>query len=246
MKHIILLLFLVQLHFCQVQKDKKDLDLQILNTELVSKTTGREIQNVIRYKNFLYDSVQVNKIDLKITNQGTKTYILFIEKKFDKVVHHAPDNIKMDIYHEGKIFPPTYSGLSPSLTAKEFEMKRYMNSRENEAIELVLNRYYLKEKIDISEIRFQREMNCIIIHPKEVKYLSFYRTLPIFLEDVSSYYVYNFNKEKKYYVKMSLANNKPFLKKHLTANQVREIEDNGYNFLEGKLESNAIPVRFAK
>jgi hypothetical protein len=40
----------------------------------------KDIRNVIRFDNYIYDSIPVNKINFKLTNSGTKTYVLFIGK----------------------------------------------------------------------------------------------------------------------------------------------------------------------
>jgi glyoxylate utilization-related uncharacterized protein len=246
MKYIAFSFFISILFFCGSTQQKEDLKIEIINTDISTRGNieSKNIRNVTRFDDYIYDSIPVNKINLKITNLGTKTYVFFIKKELDKVENLDTENIKLTAFKEEEIFEPIYLGYAAQLTRKGFEVRKFQNEIESDSLKQELNEKYLKEKIDNDKIRFQREMNYVVIHPGETKFFSYYKTLPIFLEHVDSYYMYKFNVNENYYFQLCLKNDAQSLKKNITVNQLKEIEENGYTIFEGTVKSNKVPIKF--
>ncbi|MFT3793288.1 hypothetical protein [Flavobacterium sp.] len=246
MKYIVCLLFAVVL-FCSSSNkfDKEDLKLEILNTEFFSRAniSNKDARNVIRFDNYIYDSVPVNKINIKITNSGTKKYVLFLKKELDEIEDSDSDNIKLIIYKNNDIFQPTNLKFLVQATMKGFSVRKEMNIIESDSIKKELNEKYLKEKIDMKKIKFQREMNYIVIHPGESKFFSYYQTLPIFEESMHQFYIYDFKSNENYTCQLSFKNDAQGLRKNITINQLKEIEENGYTVFDGIIRSNKVPVK---
>lgn len=228
------------------QNQNKDLKIEVLNSNINSGSDIQRsnLQDLVTFDNYIYDNLPVNKINLKLTNTGNKTYVLFIKKDLDKVENLAPENVSFQVFANDKKVDPEYLGLPVQLTTKGFEMRKFTNETQNDSIKLELNKNYLKEDISLDKIRFQREMNYVVIHPGETKFFSYYKTLPVFLERLSSYYAYPFKKDGIYEFQMTLSNDPKYLKKFISINQMKEIEANGYMLFDGVIASNRIPIKF--
>lgn len=246
MKYFFYLLLISSVIFCSNTKQGRDLKIEILNSYIYARQDlkNHHVRNVIRFDNYIYDSIPVNKINVKVTNSGPKAYVLFINKELDRVENLRYENIKLTVYQNGEVVQPRYLGYSINLTTKGFDYRKYENEEESDSLKQELNEKYLKEKINRDKIRFQRETNYVVIHPGETKFFSFYRTLPVFLEHVSSYYQYDFKKDEQYYFQISLKNDAEKLRKYFSINQVKEIEENNYTIFDGTIKSNKIPVKF--
>ena len=74
---------------------KEDLTLEVLNDKIISRSdiNEKDIEDGIYFNNYLYDSVPVNKIDIKITNNGTKKYVFFMGKDLDQPEINRPENL---------------------------------------------------------------------------------------------------------------------------------------------------------
>ncbi|MEM0543940.1 hypothetical protein WFZ85_15135 [Flavobacterium sp. j3] len=230
---------------CKGKNQNADLKIEIINNEIYSRSIvdSSTIDYLMDSDNFIYDSIPVNKINFKITNIGTKKYAFFIKKELDNVENFGQENIRFNVFKDNEILEPNYLQYAIQLTTKGFEFRKDKNEIENDTIKQELNEKYLKEKISIKKIKFQREMNYVVIHPGETKYFSYYRTLPFFLEQLTSYYIYKFNSEYKYFFTLSLKNDATSLKKYITINQLKEIEDNGYVLFNGEIKSNKVPIK---
>ena len=248
MKNIIFLFLASTLFFCKSPNKEEDLKMEIINSEIYSRAdiNQNNISNMLDFDNFIYDSIPVNKINFKITNIGTKKYVIFIKKELDNVENFGQENIRLDVFKDNELLEPNYLQYAIQLTTKGFEYRKDKNEIVNDALKQELNEKYLKEKISVDNVKFQREMNYMVVHPGETKYLSCYRTLPFFLEQLTSYYMYKFNPQDKYFFKLSLKNDAKSLKKYITINQLKEIEDNGYTLFNGELKSNKVPIKFVK
>ena len=100
-----------------------------------------------------------------------------------------------------------------------------------------------KEKISFNIIDFHENMNFVVIHPGESKFFSYYKTLPVYIEDTSIRY-YKFNRNEKYYFQICLQINSEVSRKYFTANQFNEIKTNDYKIFNGTINSNKVPIKF--
>ena len=253
MKFIVNLTFLL-LFFCfscNTSHEKTDgLELEITSKEIVSKEKFEN--NVNRFYQTaildIADSLPLNKIDLKITNTGNKTYVLYLNKNFDGVEFPANrENIKTVVYQNNQILLPAYFGAAVSWTVDAYIIRKWKNEIYADSLKYEFNEKYLHRKINFNKIEFEREFNYIVIHPKESKFFTFYRTFPYFLEDnFESRYKYSFKANEKYYFQVSIKNDAQKLTKNLNENQQKEIKENGYSIFNGVIKSNKIPITFIK
>jgi hypothetical protein len=233
---------------CKNKQEVNDLKIEILNTDIMSSYAikDKNFRNVIDYENYIYDSVPVNKVNIKLTNTGTKKYVLFIGKDFDDAEKLIKDNISFNILKENEIFKPSRLPVAIDYTNKHFYSRKLDNEIDRELLKQELNEKYLKEKISVDKIRFHENMNYIVIHPGESKFFSYYKTLPIFYDYnlYASFYFYKFKPNENYFVQVSLKNQSETSKKNFTTNQIKEIEANGYTIFNGTINSNKVPIKF--
>jgi hypothetical protein len=176
---------------------------------------------------------------------GTKKYFFFIGKDFDDAGKYLENSISFDILNEKEVFSPNYISVAIDRSNNHFYNRRFNNEMDRESLKKELNEIYLKEKISIGKMRFQENMNCLVIHPGESKFLTYYKTLPIFYEyKFDAYYFYKFIPNEKYFVQVSLKNDIKTSKKYFTSNQYKEIETNGYTIFDGTINSNKVPIKF--
>jgi hypothetical protein len=180
MKNIILTsLICLTLFPCCTKKE--DLTLEVLNTKVLfrSDINEKDIEDGIYFNNYLYDSVPVNKIDIKITNNGTKKYVFFIGKDLDQPEINRPENIHFNIFKENEILK-TNRVWGTTYSHKDLFNRMDFNQMERENLKKELNEVYLKEKISLENIHFQDNMNFVVLHPGESKFFSYYKSLPIY------------------------------------------------------------------
>jgi hypothetical protein len=240
-KYLAYTFFMLLLFSCRNAKKEGGLKMEILNAEINSRGNIKKanLRNVIRFDNYIYDSLPVNRINVKITNSGTKTYVLFLDKNLDEL---GATNIKETVFKGAKIVEPTLSHLL-QFTMLGYESRKGQNKTDRDSLEQEFNMNFLKEQIDRGKIRFQSKMNYVIVHPGEARFFTYYKTLPQFSQ-YSFYYMYKFNSSEKYSFQLSLENDAKLSKEYLTANQLKEIEDNGYTVFDGVVSSNKVPIKF--
>jgi hypothetical protein len=244
MKNIILtsLIYLILFPCCT---KKEDLTLEVLNTKVLSRSDINEknIEDVIYFDNFLYDRVPVNKIDIKITNNGTKKYVFFIGKDLDQPEINRPENIHFNIFKENEILK-TNRVWGTTYSHKDLFNRMDFNQMERENLKKELNEVYLKEKISLEKIHFQDNMNFVVLHPGESKFFSYYKSLPIYQNFIGNHYYYKFNPNEVFYFQISLKHHNETSEEYFTTNQRKEIEANGYTIFNGVLNSNKVPIEF--
>jgi hypothetical protein len=244
MKYIVVLLLMTILSCNSQDKTNNcDLEIEIINTEFISRSNLNEdsAHNFSSFKNFAYDSLPVNKINFKIKNNGTKKYVFFIKKELDDLWR---GNSELRIYKDKIKIEPTYLGWAIQHSMKHISMKKFMVEMKTDSLKYEMSNTYLKEKVSIDKLSFYREMSYIVIHPGETKYFTYYRTLPVYTQNFDSHYMYFLNPNEKYYCELSLYNDSEALKKYLTINQSKEINDNNYVLFNGVIKSNRIPIKF--
>jgi hypothetical protein len=245
MKNIILTSLICLILFPCCTK-KEDLTLEVLNNKIISRSdvNKKNVFNAIHSNNYLYDSITVSKIDIRITNNGTKKYVFFIGKVFDDTENYRPENICFNIFKENEDFKPNrLEGSSPH-NLKDFYYRKDSNQSERILLKKELNEVYLKEKISLEKIDFQDNMSFVVIHPGESKFFSYYKTLPVYQDDYGSYYYYKFNPNEAFYFQISLKHHNETSEEYFTTNQRKEIEANGYTIFNGVLNSNKVPIEF--
>lgn len=235
--------------FCNINRQEKgDLKIEITNIEIISRNfTGDKIsRNIIDYENYIYDSVPINNINVKLTNTGSKKYVLFIGKDFDDAEKLMNDNVSFNVLKDNEIYKPSLFPAIIEYTNRHFFTRKLDNEIDRELLKQELNEKYLNEKISVDKIRFHENMNYIVIHPGESKFFSYYKTLPIFYDYnlYASFYFYKFMSNENYFVQVSLKNNIETSRKNFTTNQIKEIEANGYTIFNGTINSNKVPIKF--
>lgn len=246
MKYIVMLLFITILSCnSQDKTNKSDLKIEIINTEFISRSNLNEesAHNFSSFKNFAYDSLPVNKINFKIKNEGAKKYVFFIKKELDDLWR---GNCELRIYNDKIKIEPTYLGWATQHTMKHISMKKFMVEMKTDSLKYEMSNTYLKEKVGVEKLAFYREMSYVVIHPNETKYFTYYRTLPVYTQNFDSHYIYILNPNENYYCELSLYNDSKVLKKYLTINQLKEIEDNHYVLFNGEIKSNKVPIKLVK
>lgn len=248
MKKIFLIISfcLILFSFCYTEQGNEDLKIEILNTEITSRGNmqDEDYKNITNYSNYIYDSLPVNKINIKLTNTGNDKYILFLGKDFDDAENLLKDNISFNILKGNDLLKPSRLQVAIDYSDNHFFSRRLNNEMERELLKTELNEKYLKEKISIDKIRFQENMTYVVLYPGESKFFSYYKTLPIFYDYnlYASFYFYRFNLDAKYFAQINLNSN--ISRKQLTTNQIKEIETNGYKIFNGIVKSNKVPIKF--
>ena len=153
---------------------KEDLTLEVLNDKIISRSdiNEKDIEDGIYFNNYLYDSVPVNKIDIKITNNGTKKYVFFMGKDLDQPEINRPENLHFNIFKENEILK-TNRVWGTTYSHKDLFNRMDFNQMERENLKKELNEVYLKEKISLEKIDFQDNMSFVVIHPGESKFFSY-------------------------------------------------------------------------
>jgi len=233
------LIFLLFFSFCG---KKEDLTLEILNNKVLSRSDVNEknIKDIIYFDDYLYDRITVNKIDIKITNNGTKKYVFFIGKVFDQPENVRPENICFNVFKENE----SLKSIRIMGTSYDFYYRMGVNQAQRILLKKELNELYLKEKISLEKIDFQDNMSFVVIHSGESKFFSYYKSLPVYQDDYGSFYYYKFNPNEAFYFQISLKHNNETSKEYFTINQRKEIEANGYTIFNGVLNSNKVPIEF--
>jgi hypothetical protein len=241
MKNIILTSLICLILFPCCTK-KEDLTLEVLNTKVLSRSdiNKENIDDIIHLDDYLRNRITVNKIDVKITNNGTKKYAFFISKVFDQPENDRPENICFNVFKENEILKP----IKASSTTYDFYYRMGVHQVQRILLKKELNEVYLKENISLEKIDFQDNMSFVVIHPGESKFFSYYKTLPVYQDDYGSYYYYKFNPNEAFYFQISLKHTSEISKKYFTTNQRKEIKANGYTIFNGVLNSKKVPIEF--
>ncbi|MFT3796609.1 hypothetical protein [Flavobacterium sp.] len=232
---------------CKPNTAENDISIEIITKELISKPTSKNTdQFYITAILDIADSLPVNKIDVKISNSSSKTYVLYLYKNFDKV-ESKRKNIKSVVYHNNDILAPYFFGGAVGWTMQAYVSRKWLNERTTDSLTNEVNEIYRKKKVDFGQLEFQRETTYVVIHPNESRYFTFYRTFPYFLEDdFEGRYKYDFKENENYFFQVTLENQKKELIKNLDENQLKEINENGYTIFDQKIQSNKIPIHLIK
>lgn len=246
-KYIIAILGLLFLSACSKSNESSGLKIEILNKEFysVKNFDSLTIRNVMTYDNYIYDSLFVNKINIKISNTGNEKYVFFLKKTqpdFENFEKFKSENTKIIVYQNQQILPPSLKFLVCS-TMQHPEMKKYINDTNHDTLEYNYYKNFDKEKADIKKIAFEREMQHVVIHPGESKFFSYYLTLPIF-EKNTNIYMYKLKDSNNYFVQFSLKNDKEIISKYISYNQLKEIKENNYVIFNGTIKSNKVSIKF--
>src|SRR5690606_29668734 len=82
------------------------------------------------------------------------------------------------------------------------------------------------------------------LHPKETIHLKTFVTLPFKITFDRAVFGYNTFDKNNYYIRLIVTNKEEDTKEILTTEQLRNIEVNGYEFFEGTIYSNKVPIKF--
>ena len=151
MKKIFLIISfcLILFSFCYTEQGNEDLKIEILNTEITSRGNmqDEDYKNITNYSNYIYDSLPVNKINIKLTNTGNDKYILFLGKDFDDAENLLKDNISFNILKGNDLLKPSRLQVAIDYSDNHFFSRRLNNEMERELLKTELNEKYLKEKM---------------------------------------------------------------------------------------------------
>lgn len=251
--------FIFLLYSCKEQESKQDdLEIKMMNDTIfcVKNLNYTKLHYKSKEYDSLYNKLSMNIVRYKIHNNSNKKYFVILNSDFfeqyDEYDWKFPDNenrnlsinrINFSLYSDYKVLggsaeAPFYSPyLNPNL---------YEISREN------LDTLFYKDtknKYKINNFSTSYNVNYInknnfVIYPNETKYFTTIINLPLrnYEYDYISWYTL-VEKNKTYQAGLTLYNVAKQIKKYLTPDLKKEIEQNGYTIFDGIIQSNKIPVK---
>lgn len=253
MKNITDLLKLLSL-FCVLNScaQNKDLKLEIVNNEIFCRENfnftlenlGSVNHSITPYIIHQYDSIPINKINVKLSNSGTKPYMLFLTNNFTGF--DWKNTVCFEVYdNQNQVQKSNELSLS-SESMEAFSMRNAKNKREQAALKKELFKVHYRDTLDIDKIEFNQKFNCVIIHPNETKFITLYQGLPFFRFEQPFYMMYFLKSNQNYFFQVVIKNDATSNKSFLSENQLKEIKENGYEIFDGELKSNKVPIKFVR
>lgn len=237
-------------------KKESDLKITLLNNDIHSLISYKFKDD---YYKTNYDSLSKNIIKYSIKNNSSKKYfIVFDCNSFETIEKHADINgnsiennklgISFNLYKNGKLNNGKY--ISNNIN--------YDNTNANEYYTNPRNRYWISQDYDI-EVFKRKELlskdenisarqaklikNSFILYPNQVKYFTTVVNLPIRAPSEGVNWISKIDSTKKYDSNIILRSSIDEIKKYLTEDLKKEIQENGYEIFDGVTESNKVPVK---
>jgi len=254
MKRIYIVLFLIFLVSCKSNKPNNDLELIIENKSIVIKDTLQPNYYSLGegYKE-KYEKTNGHIISYKLVNNSDKKYAVFInsEEFYCHSKWATGETVYPGFYFTNKndsIYENQIYKMSPRVDYGIGSYHRILSDCRMLSDSLTVERY---KKIGYGDDKYFPVRNNWIkghlyyLHPKETIHLKTFVTLPFQITFDRAVLGYNtFDKNKDYYFRLVLISSKEFLENGFTTEQLRNIEVNGYEFFEGAIYSNKVPVKF--
>ncbi|TPG37604.1 hypothetical protein [Flavobacterium pectinovorum] len=254
MKKILFLSFLFLILF-SCQKNKKDLELELLTNEVVC------VENIDIYDFFEafykpnkeYNSLSKNILRYKITNVSDKKYFIMLD----------PNNLgtlERDLYKEAlgrKNYSSNSIGFSMykndsildySSTAAENVCGNDLEFQKIEELDTIINNFLIKNRIEKRyKVQFLNlvddSLQGYFLNPGETKYFTSIINLPY---RNNQKWFSNIDKKKPNLASLSLKSDSSFINKRLSQDRKKEIQENGYIVFDGTIYSKKIPVKLIR
>ena len=251
MKNLFILIFLI-LAFISCGKNNNDLKIDLLTNEVICVDNIKNLDFLETHyqPNKEYDSLSKNILHYRITNNSDKKYFIMFNE-------NSLGTLERDLYREAlgkKNFSPLNSLdfslykndsiVDGSSTKAEIfcgTSSIFAAKQRDSLIDHFLKENKLKDTYVLKRIDFPNEsLQAFVIHPGETKYFTSILNLPY--RD-NQKWMSNIDKRKPNQGSISLKNDSTFTKSIITANQKKEIKENGYVLFQGKIYSNRVPVK---
>jgi hypothetical protein len=232
---------------CNSRNTENDLKIEVTSSEIQSKVESDTLLYFCSLAQLnISDSLPVNRINFKITNSGKKAYILYVGKDFDFAeTTSEKENIKAVVYKKDSVLQPNNVGGAVEWTMNAYNSRKFLNEYDADSLNKEFIKIYLKQKVNNDKIKFRKKYDFIVVHPRETKFFTFYRTFPYFSErNFLMIGGYDLKQTEKYYFQISLKNSAKNLLQNLDENQLKEIKENQYSVFNGTIKSNKIPIKF--
>lgn len=110
----------------RVIKSTEVIKLELLDTEVLSRgdISPKHRSNLVHFDNYTYDSLPVNKLDIKISNVGEKTQVIFVKNDLDKCIVQDMENLGIQVYKGEKKIEPQLMPILVQPTMKAFGVRK--------------------------------------------------------------------------------------------------------------------------
>ncbi|MFN3755453.1 MAG: hypothetical protein ACK4RM_00715 [Flavobacterium sp.] len=213
---------------CQSNKVNEGISVRVVNDSLFSYSgvTAQNLENVLRYDNYLCDSLFTNTLEIVITNNSKSNQSLFLKKKvslgFDNSQHYGLD---MHFYNLDQRIDVTKKSFFINRTIQDSSEKRFSRY----CVERTKNRSYIFNSIFDSD---DGTDYYITLKPNESKTYYYYLTLPIIQMEGDLYHIPCDGTTN--YFELSLNFSKDGTDKHKSKDS---------HVFIGQVKSNMVPVK---
>lgn len=245
-KVIILFVFALLLSCKNNQEVNETVRLEIINKEIISnKSNTNKTDNSI-----------INLITFKLINKSKKRmFFVLDEDNIPSAIPFSEKTINDSSFFgkKGKVLYEirTNKNVKPSFTlyiADHFSRQNVDCIYDVQKLNEIKKR--LKE-LEIPVINGDYEFsnsiknNSFILYPKQVKYFKTIISLPKKIDKSNrEFSEIKFNYDETYNFNLLYLSDKNVIKKALPSYKIRELQENDIEIFNGKLVSNAIPVKF--
>lgn len=228
MKKYFFISLLLLITSCNINKNKKELVLEILNSEFVSYSGDK-----FYYFSEEYQNNFVSKYNYKITNTSNNKYVFNLDIFSDFV------NKNHEYYNTKDILAFVTEKNDSATVYSRFNFDKKNNYSEkylDYTSKILGQRYSNAQKL----IPFR--IHNFTLNPGETKYFQNYVLLP-FGDDYNPSNV-KFDKNKKYFVKLNIWSDSTRVEEYYDDSELKTFKENGYKFYHGMITSiNKVPLK---
>lgn len=239
MRVIISLVLAALLASCSSKVD--EVSLELITTELKSNF---HLETMFR---FTYDNDQqreesTNVVKFRLANNTEKKYLFLIrDKRLNEIA-----GIKINIYDGDTLLNANEPLITPATDESERERiyayvdyEFYLQDREVQDREKLVGRRS-------NELSLKYMFQSVTLHPGETQTITTLLSLPFLKENKLLSFIdplyYELKSGKKYTFSITYQIDAKALKKELSPEQLKELEENEVEIFEGKLETERIPI----
>lgn len=244
--------FLLSFIACTTKKEKSDIKIDLLNSEVVcvSNVNKQDFLEVYYVPNKIYDGLSKNVLHYKITNVSDKKYFIMLNENFlgteERDLYNEAlgkkkliqNSIGFNLYKNKEILDGSTTKIE-NMCGNDYE---FMKLQELDTIIkkfLIKNRLPQKYKLR-NIVPLNDSLKSYFLQPGETKYFTSVISLP-YRDDQK--WISNIENKKPNFANISLRNDSVSTNKIISKNVKREIKENGYVLFDGVVFSNKIPVK---
>ncbi|WP_281633509.1 hypothetical protein [Flavobacterium luteolum] len=244
--------FLLSFFACTTKKDKSDIKIDLLNSEVVcvDNVNKQDFLEVYYLPNKIYDSLSKNVLHYKITNVSNKKYFIMLNENFlgteERDLYNEAigkkklirNSIGFNMYKNGKILDGSSTKIE-NMCGNDYEFIKLQE------LDTIIKKFLIKNKLpkkyDLRNIGSENDsLKSYFLQPGETKYFTSVINLP-YRNDQK--WISNIENKKPNFATISLRNDSVSTNKTISKNVKREIKENGYVLFDGVIYSNRIPVK---